>query len=154
MVNPFLSNPRERLNAWRNLRACCDESTDDTTYLGMVVRYWSQAPIRSQFFDYTDPSSWPDGWMLIDSGDYDHNSIGLGMFYTLLLSGDRRWRDRLQLKYLRHLDDHNERLVTVVDQSWVLNYNHGMISAWPLHGNILVLHRFAWDEVSRGIIEL
>lgn len=153
MVNPFLVHPRDRLKAWRHLRESCCQGMDDVGYLSKVAEFWGHAPISSPYLDYTDPGTWPDAWILIDSNDFDLNAIGLGMFYTLVLASDQRWVHRTQLMYIRNYNQSTERLVVVVDDVLVLNYQHGSPSRWPLEDPIMIMHRYIYHPATRSISE-
>lgn len=152
-MNPFLSHPRDRMRIWRELRASLDGTLGDMAHLEMVTSYWTKAPISTPYLDYMSPSTWPDAWGLLDSNDFDQNAIGLGMFYTLLLSRDGRWVDRLGLSVIRHMDLSIERMVVVVDGRLALNYDHGAVSCWPPEGHYIIMHDYTYDSTRRVIRE-
>lgn len=152
-MNPFLTHPRDRMRSWQTLRASLDAALSDAAQLETVASYWSKAPISTPYLDYLEPGTWPDAWSLIDSNDFDQNAVGLGIFYTLMLSGDRRWQDRLGMSVIRHVDLSIEQLVVIVDGSMALNYDHGMVSPWPPGGHFIVMHEYEYDPVKRSIRE-
>ena len=154
MHNPFLLHPQQLQKTWKDLRAEISTDLSLSQKLSLVQKFWNHAPIGSPFLDYLDTGSWPDPWNLIDAKHLDINSVALGMFYTLLLSDDRSWTaDRLTLLLIRNGEQCWERLVCMVDDRWLLNYDRQAVVDASEMPNITCLHTYKYDRHKRKIVE-
>lgn len=147
--NPFLTNPKERLSRWKDLRLRLGAEMTDAEQLEAVAVFWSHAPIKQPFMDYLTPSAWPDGWEIMDSCDMDQNMVALGMYHTLVLASDGRWSNRLRLLMIRIPSESLERLVLVVDGKACLNLWHGAVCEWPPNDDVRIMHIYAQDGSRR-----
>ena len=115
----FSIGRKERIFQWREFRKSLLE-LDLPQALQKTVEWWSPAPISANVFDAYDPDTWPNPWDLIWQGDFNEDSIALGMAYTLHLEGIA---DCELLMIQRH-EDNVARLVVLVDNQHVLNYSY------------------------------
>ena len=156
MENPFFLHPQQLQRLWKDLRGSINSNMPTAQQLHTVVDFWRLAPISQPYLDYVDSSTWPDPWSLIDSKLIDPNVVALGMFYTLLLSEDQSWRsDRLKLAMIRNRTDCWERLICVVDQRWLLNYNYNrIVDGREETADLHCMHIYKYDLHKRNIVEI
>lgn len=127
-MNPFILAPQERLKDWKEFRVSLS-SMEESDQLRAVAKYWAQAPVLKMAYDIEQPQEWPTPWEMISAGDWDRNSIAIGMEFTLRLAG---WdADRLQLWMIRDEDISEVILILVVDQTLVLNYDYSEVTSYP-----------------------
>jgi hypothetical protein len=155
MHNPFLLHPQQLRQYWKDMRKSFNAADGIETQLKTVSDFWNKAPTSRPYLDCLDTGTWPDAWLLIESKLLDHNTLGLGMFYTLLLSESKQWTaDRLKLVWLRNQTESWERLVCVVDDRWLLNYDRdSIVDAYALP-DMLCMHTYKYDLHKRRIVEI
>jgi hypothetical protein len=155
MHNPFLLHPQQLRQIWKDIRKSLDPAAETVVQLKTVSDFWNRAPTSSPYLDCLDTSSWPDAWILIESKLFDHNTLALGMFYTLLLSDTKQFTaDRLKLVWLRNNAESWERLVCIVDDRWLLNYDRENVVDTYLLPDMLCMHTYKYDLHKRRIIEI
>jgi len=123
-MNPFLLPPQERLSAWRAFR---EEITGigDMEQLSQVASWVAQAPTSKFVLDYDDADNWPGPWQLICDGDFDDVALAYLMEQTLLTLG---WNpERMRLIMIRNTQESLQSMVLLVDNKWVLNYQHAEV---------------------------
>jgi len=120
MHDIWLTPPRERIKKWREFRQHITSMPLEQAIME-CLSLWESAPISSRFLDIHDCKTWPKPWDLVYSGDFDEDSITLGITYTMYLSG---WEDT---QIVRILDQENsfEKLVIIIDNNVVLRYSRG-----------------------------
>jgi len=74
----------DRLVAWHDLRC---STLPDQDFLLEVNDFWQFAPEVKPTFDWREPQNWPDPWDLIREDDQSDLARGLGIVYTIILSG-------------------------------------------------------------------
>ena len=128
-MNPFILAPQERLLHWKDFRKDLPE-LPEIEQLSAVAKYWALAPLLKLAHDIEQPQDeWPTPWEMVSAGDWDRNSVAIGMEFTLRLSG---WdKDRLQLWMIRDYDISEVILILVVDQKFILNYDYSEVSEYP-----------------------
>lgn len=85
-----------------------------------TVKLWSYAPIINQCMDYTDSSTFPDPWELLEDSGYDELAKCLGIMYTLYLSGHNEHTYEVVIG----LENGEYRYIVSVDNGkYVLNYD-------------------------------
>lgn len=124
----FLNGSQHLMKAWKMLRAELTSEKSDAAHLNLINDFWSRAPISKFSLNWDDPTHWPDPWNLISSMDFDESSISLGMKYSLELSNDSRWNNRCQLKLIKDDQFHIQKIVLIVDDTWLLNYEYKTIN--------------------------
>ena len=121
-MNHFQKNPSELLKIWRQFRNDLLNINDDDEVLNKLVEWWKNAPIKARALDPYEPKTWPDPWELLYNGDFDENSVALGMCYTLHYID---WPCTLQLIQCNEINE--IKLIIIVDDEHVLNYSYGKI---------------------------
>lgn len=140
-MNPFLLNPRERLADWKTLRESLKTLPLDEQ-LARVAHYWGQAPLDRFAYDADDATSWPTMWEMIAENRWCRNSVAIGMEQTLRLSGIDA--SRLKLSYIKDYDLSDMVLVLIVDETYVLNYEHATVNPIPeTRRDVLIEWRYA-----------
>ena len=116
-MNVFQLNYDARLRAWYELRTRA-ESLDTETKCLEIDTWWQQAPMVNHHLHPTDIQNWPGPWDLLVDNTYCPLARGLGMYYTLLLTGVQA------LDFVLGKDDNDEdvSLVMVDDAKYILNY--------------------------------
>jgi hypothetical protein len=110
----------ERIREWATFRHKIDKMPFEKALLE-TVKLWSYAPIINSWMDFTDSSTWPDPWELIEDSGYDELAKSLGMLYTLYLSGhtDHSYSLLIGLHQIRREYCY---IVSIDDGKYVLNY--------------------------------
>tara|TARA_Y100000022_G_scaffold76833_1_gene66313 strand:- start:201 stop:653 length:453 start_codon:yes stop_codon:yes gene_type:complete len=123
----WLDSPSTRLNRWRGFRKGLN--TDDTKAVcETVVDWWKMAPISSWTIDPVDSSTWPTPWEMLHSGNFCDNSIALGMSYTIHYANEHIPN---RLLYVTDRENSIQKLCTLIDNKYLLNYSYGTISTLP-----------------------
>ena len=108
-----------RLLEWSNFRKSLEVSSDP---LQDVIDYYNQFPQVSIHTDPYSKETWPDPWELLWNGQYDENTIALGMAYTLELCD---WPCEILL--IQDPTKSHVGIVIRIDNKFVLNHNYGLI---------------------------
>jgi len=155
MHNPFLLHSQQLRQRWKDLRSSFDGETDLIAQLQTVSDFWNQAPTSKPYLDYLDPSNWPDAWSLLDNKILDKNSLSLGMFYTLMLCGQRSIDPaRLRLSMVRQSSLAWEGLVCVVDDRWAIGYDANRVIDIQSIPDLFIMHTYKYDLRKRSIAEI
>jgi hypothetical protein len=119
VINVFQLNYDARLISWCDLRKSI-ENADVATKCVEIDKWWQHAPLVSHYLHPNDKQSWPNPWEMLVDNQYCSITRGLGMIYTLLLSGID------DVDFCMAIDDNSEEVAIVVVDSakYVLNY-------WP-----------------------
>ena len=154
MHNNFLLHPTELRHEWRELRKQLAKDLADTSHYQTVIDWWSPAPLGKRYIDYTTCANWPDPWTMIDSKEFDVNSISLGMFYTLLFADSAKWNtDRLSLAVVVNRKHSTEQLVCVVDGELLLGYHHSRLINFKDQSDIEYRQTYNYNSRLRCIEE-
>jgi hypothetical protein len=119
VINVFQLNYDSRLRSWYDLRQTL-QNADTKTKCLEIDKWWQSAPLVNHYLHPHEIDTWPTPWELIYDNEYCHLARGLGMIYTLLLSGID------DIDFCMAIDDNSEEVAIVVVDSakYVLNY-------WP-----------------------
>lgn len=119
VINVFQLNYDARLRSWYDLRKSI-ENADVATKCVEIDKWWQHAPLVLHYLHPQDKQSWPNPWEMLVDNQYCHITRGLGMIYTLLLSGID------DIDFCIAIDDNSEEVAIVMVDSakYVLNY-------WP-----------------------
>ena len=119
VINVFQLNYDSRLKSWYELRKSI-EKADVATKCVEIDKWWQHAPLVTHYLHPKDKQAWPGPWDLLVDNQYCNIARGLGMIYTLLLSGIE------DIDFCIALDDNSEEVaIVIVDRvKYVLNY-------WP-----------------------
>lgn len=140
-MDPLFS-PEERLVEWRKFRKWLTElSLEDQ--LDTVASWWSKSPITSRVIDPYTPETWPNVWELVHSGKFCKSGISIGIEQTLLLSNKEN-ESKIELWLI---DDNGQDiyLIVVVNQEYVLNYNHNQVDQLKSLKNYKIISKFKFD---------
>ena len=120
----FSASRKERIFLWRKFRKSLLE-LDLEQALQLTTEWWASTPISSNVFDAYDPDGWPHPWELLWQGEFDENSVALGMAYTLHLEKIAN----CELLMIQRKEDNVAKLVVLVDNQYVLNYSHRTVTS-------------------------
>lgn len=96
--------------------------------------------MQSRVLDYSQTATWPNPWQLLHQGDFDENSVSLGMFYTCALAQDSRWQDQdLELVLLRDPHAHREQLAVCIANTWLIGWEYLTMKSWQTYRNQVIL---------------
>jgi len=117
-MNIFQSTYDTRLQSWYSLRSQLKNLTLPEQCIE-VDNWWQKAPLVSHYLHQAELSTWPGPWELLVENNYCMLARGLGMCYTLYLSGV----SNIELALAK--DDMNEDVVLVLVDSakYILNYH-------------------------------
>ena len=115
-MNVFQLNYDSRLRSWYDLRTRV-ETADTQTKCVDIDEWWQQAPLVNHYLHQHDIKNWPGPWDLLVDNTYCTLARGLGMYYTLLLTGVQK------VDFALGKDDNEDVvLVMVEDAKYILNY--------------------------------
>lgn len=119
MSNVFQSNYDARLKSWYDLRAKV-ESFDIREKCVEIDAWWQHAPMVNHYLHPKDTLNWPGPWELLVDNTYCTITRGLGICYTLVLTGVEA------IDFCQGKDDNDEdvMIVLVDNAKYILNY-------WP-----------------------
>ena len=119
MINVFQLNFEARLRSWYDLSKSLENADTETKCLE-IDKWWQNAPLVNHHLHPFDVGNWPGPWDLINENTYCNVARGLGMIYTLLLTGVT------DVDFVTATDDNSEDFVLVLvdNAKYVLNY-------WP-----------------------
>ena len=122
MTNVFQLNYDARLRSWHDLRQTLQNSDTKTKCLE-IDKWWQSAPIVTHYLHPHEVDTWPTPWELLYDNEYCHIARGLGMIYTLMLTGIK------DVDFSLGKDDNSEEVALVmVDRAkYVLNYWPNMV---------------------------
>jgi hypothetical protein len=120
-MNVFQLPYETRLQSWFLLRAQLCQKNLQTKCME-IDQWWQQAPLVNHYLHPSDIIKWPGPWELVEENNYCLLARGLGIYYTLWLSG---------IKGIDFLigkcDNDDVALITVDHAKYVLNSNPGMV---------------------------
>lgn len=121
-MNVFQLNYDSRLQNWYDLRQKL-QNADTATKCIEIDNWWQSAPLVNHYLHPHELDTWPGPWELINDNEYCPLARGLGMIYTLLLTGIT------DVDFCVGKDDNDEdvALVTVDNAKYVLNYWPNMV---------------------------
>lgn len=116
-LNIFQSSYDARILNWYDLRTNL-ATADLETKCVMVDQWWQKAPLINHYLHPDDIRSWPGPWELLADNTYCPVARGLGMCYTLALTGVD------SIDFCQAVDDNNEdAMIVLVDNAkYILNY--------------------------------
>jgi hypothetical protein len=133
VINVFQLSFEARLKSWHDLRKSL-ANADTKTKCVEIDKWWQSAPLVNHYLHPAETSSWPGPWDLLSDNEYCHIARGLGMVYTLLLTGVD------DIDFCIATDDNSEEVIIVlVDHAkYVLNY-------WP--NSVLNMNQLEFSTV-------
>lgn len=116
-MNVFQLPYETRLQSWYTLRADLAQKPIDTT-CAEIDHWWQQAPLVNHYLHPADIEKWPSPWELLLDNTFCPIARGLGMYYTLWLSGIT------DIDFLLGKDDNDEdvSLITVDRAKYIMNW--------------------------------
>ena len=123
----WFESPSTRLKMWREFRQSLDiENTLEVCQT--VVDWWKSSPISVITIDPVDYKRWPTPWEMLHKGDFCENSLALGMSYTIYYANNCIPN---RLVFIQNKKDSIQKLCVLIDEKYLLNYCHGVISSRP-----------------------
>jgi len=129
-------NPDDRLKEWRSFRNDLKTLTLQKQ-LEEVVSWWKFTPLGSNQLDIYDNTDWDDPWELLYKGNFDENSVALGMAYSLHLIGVDT-----EILLVQNRQEHTLNLIVLVDELYILNYTYGSIDKVDVLKDCEILQRW------------
>jgi len=143
-LNVFQLNYDTRLRSWYDLRTRV-ESADTQTKCVEIDAWWQQAPLVNHYLHQHDIKNWPGPWDLLVDNTYCTLARGLGMYYTLLLTGVQK------VDFALGKDDNEDVvLVMVEDAKYILNYYPRTVLSNTLQ-DFKITQRLNLDELVKKI---
>ena len=118
-MNVFQLNYDARLRSWYDLRQKL-QNADTATKCVEIDKWWQYAPLVNHYLHPQEVSAWPGPWELLNDNEYCYLARGLGMVYTLLLTGI----DDIDFRLGKDDNSEDVALVMVDNAKYVMNY-------WP-----------------------
>lgn len=141
MINIWQESPKEKLKSWRKLREEVFEQ-DDLECMKNIIDWWKMAPISARALDVYDNSTWPNPWDMLWDGSMDENSIALGIAYTLHYID---WECEVLL--IQNTKESFVKLVVLVDNEYVLNYNYDSIESVSVLDNCEIIEKIHTNKL-------
>jgi hypothetical protein len=85
-----------------------------------AAEWWKFVPLVNKSFDPWRVETWPNPWELISNGSFCPSAQGLGIFYSLILSG-------IDCKLVLAIVDQKPRLMVLLSDNKLLNYYDGEV---------------------------
>lgn len=127
-MNVFQLPYETRLKAWYDLRSQL-QTVDTQTKCVQIDAWWQKAPLVNHHLHSADINTWPGPWELLVENTYCNMARGLGMVYTLALTGVE------SIDFALGKDDNSDdvALVLVDRAKYVLNYYPDSVLSSTLH---------------------
>ena len=119
--------PSKRLGMWRDFRKSLD-TNNIFDVCNTVIAWWQSAPLVSIAIDPVNSSQWPTPWEMLHQGDFCEDSLALGMSYTIYYANPDIEN---KLLYITCREKSLQRLCALIDNKYLLNFEHGVISTLP-----------------------
>ena len=110
--------PTERIREWAAFRHKIEKLPFEQA-LKETLECWMYAPMINNWMDYTDITSWPDPWELLEDSGYDELAKCIGIVYTMYLSGHNQ---HVYMIVIGIENGEYRYIVSVDDGKYVLNY--------------------------------
>lgn len=108
-----------KLLAWREWRSQLS-AMDTASAFKEAAEWWKFVPLVNKTFDPWRSETWPNPWELISTGSFCQSAQGLGIFYSLVLSG-------IDCQLVLAIVDQNPRLMVLLSNNKLLNYYDGEV---------------------------
>jgi len=142
----WYESPRERLSLWRQFRKGLD--TNDTEQVcKTVVEWWKTAPISSMTINPVESSAWPTPWEMLHAGNFCEDSMALGMSYTIYYANENISNELL---YITDRNKSIQQLCALIDNKYLLNYEHGSISTLPSDNTMIGYRKKIVDVIKHN----
>lgn len=129
-----------RLLSWREWRNQLPLMDLDSAFKE-VAEYWKFVPLVNKTVDPWRMETWPDPWELVGIGSFCPSAQGLGIFYSLVLSG-------IDCQLMLAVVDQTARLMVLLPGNKLLNYYDGeMIDIESV--DLQILKTWAPSELAR-----
>jgi len=125
---------KSRLRMWRTLRKEIQALDDLLPKLEVVMQFWKMAPISVRAIDPYNEGTWPNPWDLLHINEYDENVVSLGIAYTLHYSDIP-----CRILLVQSVEKSEIKLIVLVDNCYILNYNYDIIDNPKLINKLDVL---------------
>ena len=132
----------ERLQQWVRLRDA--HSLSDAEFVKAVNEWWFTAPWSPYYLHWDDRGAWPTPWQLLSDNTFCSLARGLGVIYTLALSG-RSFAGEL-------IEADADNLVLVEPGKYTLNYQPGEVVNIELPKLSDSKHRISIDEIKQKLL--
>lgn len=101
---------------WRNWRSQLPEMSNSAACEEVAV-WWAFVPMVTKGLDPWRTDTWPDPWELVSKAEFTPSEQGLGMFYSLTLTGIE-----CSLVMAIVADEKQPRLMVLLPDKRLLNY--------------------------------
>ena len=122
---------------WRDFRKSLD-TNNIFDVCNVVIAWWQSAPLVSIAIDPVNSSQWPTPWEMLHQGDFCEDSLALGMSYTIYYANPDIENELL---YITCREKSLQRLCALIDNKYLLNFEHGVISTLPADETCTVNYR-------------
>ena len=128
---------------WRDFRKSLD-TNNIFDVCNIVIAWWQSAPLVSIAIDPVNSSQWPTPWEMLHRGDFCEDSLALGMSYTIYYANPDI---KNELLYITCRKKSLQRLCALIDNKYLLNFEHGVISTLPTDETCTVNYRTKIKEI-------
>lgn len=145
-MNVFQLPYETRLQNWYSLR-CTVETLPTLDKCVEIDKWWQQAPLVNHYLHPDDHAQWPGPWDMLVDNIYCNITRGLGMYYTLALTGAN------SVDFLLAKDDNDDdvALVVVDDAKYVLNYHPNTVISNSL-SDFKIIKRLPIEPLAKKLI--
>jgi hypothetical protein len=127
-MNFNLLSGHDKRRRWKEFREEINLQPNTIETLLSVQQFWEKVPLVHWCTDVDNPNTWLTPWEIIEEDTYSKSTLALMMYWTLVLSNDKKWNDsNLQLKLVQTLTEQEIFMVLIVDGKWLMNYSRNEI---------------------------
>jgi hypothetical protein len=127
-MNFNLLSGHDKRHRWKEFREEIADKDNNQNTLLSVQQFWEKVGLIMWCLDYEKPETWRTPWEIIEEDTYSKSTLALMMYWTLVLSNDKKWNDgNLQLKLVQTLTEQEIFMVLIVDNRWLMNYSRNEI---------------------------
>jgi hypothetical protein len=122
--------PEHRLHDWKIFRESLTTLAKEEQLIE-TAEYWSVVPLVKYYLNFDKPDTWPTPWELLNEGQFCRSGVAFMMYKTLELCKGGVWTpEQLKLVLINDLTNEETYLVLVVEDEYVLNYDHARVVRW------------------------
>lgn len=122
----FQQPAEDRLRSWREFRTTL-ESLPLEIALAETAEFWRCAPFVPYNLDFSDLTTWPDPWTLIDENIYCDVAKCLGIVYTISLTEHKTNLDIEIRQYVDLKTGYEYNLAWINQGKYILNMIDGEV---------------------------
>ena len=143
MINPFITDPKTRLAAWKQARIDIQYTDIVQQKIDITLQFWKMAPLENPLLDWDDSSKWPTPWELIHNNHFCDSTLSVAVAYTLVLSDAETFSD-IKLMLVTDRPNHVQKIM-VKTNDVILNYGWLDVNPSIILSSATINNRWKFD---------